>query len=484
MSGLALDTQLTNEQREFIETIRVSGDALLTIINDILDFSKIEAGKMDLEEQPFNLRECLESAIDLIAFKASEIGLELGCVIESGVPEATIGDVTRLRQIIVNLLSNAVKFTKQGEVVLSVEMAREQPLSAHTRLLHFSVRDTGIGIPADRMDRMFKSFSQVDSSTTRKYGGTGLGLVISKKLAEMMGGEMWVESTEGVGSTFHFTIYAQTANLQRAEQMTAIPQFAGKHLLILNDNKTNCRILSLQTQAWKMTSVEFSDPQEVVASIKRGDAYDLAILDMQMSKMSAAQLAQEIRAHNSSLPLVILAPLGYHGSEDTSAFSAFISKPIKQYGLYGALVTALSLQAADTKRAASAESKFDSHMAERHPLKILLAEDNAVNQKLATQMLKRMGYRADVAGNGLEVLEALGRQPYDVIFMDVQMPEMDGIEATRSIRSLANISQPRIIAMTANAMQGDREECLAAGMDDYVSKPIRVTELIGALEKC
>jgi signal transduction histidine kinase/DNA-binding response OmpR family regulator len=485
MTSLMFDTALSDEQREYAETIRVSGDALLTIINDILDFSKIEAGKMDIENQPFDLRDCLESAIDLLALKAAEYGLELGCVIEHDVPEAIIGDVTRLRQILVNLLSNAVKFTKQGEIVLTVEVdtetSKHENLNPSTCLLRFSVRDTGIGIPQDRMNRLFQSFSQVDSSTTRKYGGTGLGLVISKRLSELMGGEMWVISEEGVGTTFHFTIQAQTAEMPHLEKLSAIPQLTGKRMLIVDDIETNRRILTLQAQAWQMTSSSFANPLEALEALKRGEQYDVAVLDMQMPEMDGVALSNEIRKNGIPLPLIMLTSLGWRNPDEAVNFSAFLTKPIKQSSLYNAVIGALSLQSVDARRAVPEESKFDSQLAARYPMKILLAEDNAVNQKLALRMLERMGYRADIAGDGLEVLEALARQPYDLILMDVQMPELDGLEATRQIR--AKGLGVHVIAMTANAMEGDRETCLAAGMNDYVSKPIQVKELQSALER-
>jgi signal transduction histidine kinase/DNA-binding response OmpR family regulator len=485
MTGLMLDTHLTVEQREYAETIRSSSDALLTIINDILDFSKIEAGKLDLEQLPFDLRDCLESAIDLVALNATEKGLELGCVIEPEVPAGIEGDEARLRQIVVNLLGNAVKFTNQGEVVLSVEAPPELAhLDGSKMILHFSIRDTGIGIPEDRMNRLFQSFSQVDSSTTRKYGGTGLGLVISQRLSELMGGSLWVESLEGIGSTFHFTIQTQAAVLPHRDQPVIAPQLNGKRILIVDDNETNRRILSLQTESWGMVPVTFSDPHAALAALKNGAAYDLAILDMHMPQMDGITLSKEIRQNGHRLPLIMLTSLGWRDPGETINFTAFLTKPVKQSGLYNAIVNVLSLQDEGLKGTAATEATFDTSFAARHPLKILLAEDNLVNQKLAIRILERMGYHVEVAVNGLEVLAAVERQPYDLILMDVQMPEMDGLEATRLIRQkLASDAQPRIVAMTANAMQGDREMCLAAGMDDYVSKPIQVKELVSALER-
>jgi len=308
-------------------------------------------------------------------------------------------------------------------------------------------------------------------------------LVISKRLSELMGGSMWVESVEGVGSTFHFTIQVQAAAMPRAEKPAAAPQLSGKRILIVDDNQTNRRILSLQTQSWNMIPFVFSDPLEALAAIQRGDPFDLAILDMHMPQMDGLTLAKEIREGDNPLPLIMLTSLGWRDPGDTINFSAFLTKPVKQSGLYNALVSILSLQDGEVITASPAEPTFDSTFAERHPMKILLAEDNAVNQKLAIRILDRMGYRVDVAANGLEALASIERQSYDLILMDIQMPEMDGLEATRIIRKkVPQNQQPRIVAMTANAMQGDREMCLAAGMDDYVSKPIQIKDLVAALE--
>ncbi len=493
MTGLLLNTPLTPEQREFAETIRVSGDALLTIINDILDFSKIEAGRMELENQPFVLRECVESAVDLLASKAAEKGLDLACVIDRQAPVAILGDVTRLRQILVNLVGNALKFTESGEVVISVQCADGAvgPAAEHDRsTIHFSVRDTGIGIPPDRMDRLFRSFSQVDASTTRRYGGTGLGLAISKRLCELMGGKMWVESegVKGKGSTFHFTIQAEETEpvSLRAYLSGAQPHLKGKRVLIVDDNATNRRILSLQTQAWDMVPRETGSPLEALAWIKRGDPVDVAFLDLQMPEMDGIELAHEIRRLRdaSELPLVMVSSLGLReGKVEDAEFAAFLFKPVKASTIYNALVGIFGVEEATSAEPAAGD-QLDAQMGERHPLRILLAEDNAINQKLALAVLGRLGYRADVAANGLEVLESLRRQPYDVVLMDVQMPEMDGLEATRAIWREFGKKRPRIVAMTANAMQEDRDECQAAGMDDFVVKPIQFGELTNALNRC
>jgi signal transduction histidine kinase/CheY-like chemotaxis protein/HPt (histidine-containing phosphotransfer) domain-containing protein len=494
MTSLLQDTSLDPEQHDFVETVRNSGEALLTIINDILDFSKIEADKLELEDQPFDLRECVESTLDLLAATAAEKGLDIAYLIDPDTPEAIVGDVTRLRQILVNLLSNAVKFTEQGEVVLSVssepDSGIEPDLAPDSYVLHFSVRDTGIGIPPDRMDRLFQSFSQVDASTTRRYGGTGLGLAISKRLSELMGGTLWVESELGVGSTFHFTIRGVAATAPARAYLDDIqPVLQEKKLLIVDDNATNRRILTRQAELWQMTPKATASPMEALDWIQQGETFDAAILDMQMPVMDGLNLAREIRnleTPGSRLPLIMLTSLGRREvNEGMEFFHAFLTKPMKPSALFDALVSIFTGQATRVvPRKVVEKPQFDSQMGQHWPLRMLLAEDNATNQKLALRLLARMGYQADVAANGLEAMEALKRQSYDVVLMDVQMPEMDGLEATRHIRrELPPAQQPHVIAMTANAMQGDREMCLAAGMDDYVSKPIRIEELVAALSK-
>ncbi|MFH1086264.1 MAG: GAF domain-containing protein, partial [Chloroflexota bacterium] len=494
MSGLLLGTPLRDQQHDFAETIRSSGDALLTIINDILDFSKIEASRLELEEQPFDLRECIESALDLFRLRAAEKGLDLAYQIEPEVPAAIMGDITRLRQIVVNLLSNAVKFTEQGEVVVSIS-ARALGGGAHE--LHFAVRDTGIGIPPDRIERLFQAFTQGDASTSRRYGGTGLGLAISKRLSELMGGRMWAESTgvPGQGSSFHFTIRAQAAAVpeSRARWSGEQPILRGKRLLIVDDNATNRRILALQTRAWGILARDTASPHEALEWVRRGDPFDLAILDMHMPEMDGPTLATEIRQLRpaEALPLVLFSSLdlssrGERSASDAALFAAYLAKPLKPSALFDALLGLFTGEAARTAAgpapAPAAEGAAAAQPGVLRPLRILLAEDNAVNQKLAVHLLTQMGYRPDVAANGVEVLRSLERQPYDVVLMDVQMPEMDGLEATRQICARwARGQRPYIIAMTANAMQGDRERCLEAGMEDYVSKPIRVDELRNAL---
>ncbi len=483
MSGLLLDTKLDDEQRDYAATIRDSGDALLTIINDILDFSKIEAGRMDIEAQPLDLRECVESALDLVGTRAAQKQLDLAYIFEGEVPAAVRGDVTRLRQILLNLLANAVKFTERGEVVLTVSAIDS---GAKTQLT-FAVRDTGIGLTAEAMGRLFQKFSQADASTTRKYGGTGLGLAISKRLAELMGGTMSVESAGlGRGATFTFTITAPAAKLPtqgRREFIGAQPMLQGRRVLIVDDNATNRRVLSLQAAKWGMVPRDTESPEEALRLVADGEAFDLAILDMHMPQMDGLTLARKIRERNAGLPLVLFSSLGRKEAGDTEGlFSAYLAKPLRQSQLFDMLATLLAHDTMAKEVSAPAKPKLDGTMAKRHPLRILLAEDNVVNQKLALRILQQMGYRADLASNGVEAVECVQRQTYDVVLMDVQMPEMDGLEASRRITAKWSAGErPRIVAMTANAMQGDREECLAAGMDDYVTKPIRVEALIEAL---
>ncbi len=515
MSGLLMDTPLNGDQHEFAEVIRNSGDALLGVINDILDFSKIEAGRMELEKQPFDLRELMETALDLIKLPANNKGIELAYEMAEDVPPAILGDPSKLRQIMINLLNNAVKFTESGEIVLTVTLETSEkerrsegekettpvqtlPSSPHPLFpsshLHFSIRDTGIGIPPDRLDRLFQAFSQVDSSTARKYGGTGLGLAISRRLSELMGGEMWVESTVGVGTTFHFTIQAPAA-----PELDPRPQYRGeqstlaeKRLLIVDDNATNRRILSLQTRAWGMIPRETDSPLEALTWLERGDPFDLAILDMHMPELDGITLAEKIRAlpGAGALPLVLFSSLNLSETSGASnPFSAFLQKPLKQSTLFDTLMTIFGQREIHEPRTPTGSARphetrqeIDAQMAALHPLRILLAEDNVVNQKVATRLLQRMGYRADLAGNGLEAIQAIERQTYDLVLMDVQMPEMDGLQATRQICARwPRGARPRIVAMTANATEEDRQMCIAAGMDHYISKPVRVEELRDAL---
>jgi CheY-like chemotaxis protein len=438
---------------------------------------------MDIESQPFDLTECIESALDLVTSRAVEKHLDTAYLPEGDVPRAISGDVTRLRQVLLNLLANAAKFTEAGEVVLTVSSA---PVGGNEVELTFAVRDTGIGLTEEGMSRLFQSFSQADSSTTRKYGGTGLGLAISRRLAELMGGRMWAESAgPGQGSTFLFTLRAPLAELpteRRRDYSGLQPDLAGSRVLVVDDNATNRRVLHLQTGKWGMVPRETASPMEALSWIEAGETYDVAILDMHMPEMDGVELARRIRALKHALPLVLFSSLGRREvGEAESLFAAFLGKPVRQSQLFDTLVSLLAHKPAPQRPSAPA-TQIDPDMAQRHPLRILLAEDNVVNQKLALRFLQQMGYRADVASNGIEAVESVERQVYDVVLMDVQMPEMDGLEAARRICARWSADErPRIVAMTANAMQGDREMCLAAGMDDYLTKPIRVDRLVAAL---
>ncbi|HSH05615.1 MAG TPA: response regulator [Anaerolineae bacterium] len=498
MTGLLIDTPLNEEQQDFVRTIRYSGDALLTIINDILDFSKIEAGKLNLEYIPFDLRECVESSLDLIANRAAEKGIDLAYLIDEQTPGACYGDVTRLRQILVNLLSNATKFTKEGHITIKVatEPLAEQPtIPASIEpqpdrpwfRIQFSVNDTGIGIPAARVEHLFESFNQLDNSTTRKYGGTGLGLTISRRLAEMMGGSMWVESVVDEGSSFYFTIIAQSAPYQEPIYLTTHqPDLNGKRVLIVDDTDTNRQILKLQAESWGMIPVTAESGPAAIAIIQEQASFDLAILDMHMPDMDGLMLAEAIRQKSNTLPLIMLTSLGQQAHDPRmDYFSSFLTKPVKASQLYNTL---LGVIVEDAKlvdyNQTKTPSTFNRDMAAQYPLQILLAEDNTINQKLAQLVLERLGYTTDTVANGLEAIVALKRRPYDIILMDIQMPEMDGLTATRRIRQDQTIQrQPYIIAITANAMQGDRDDCLAAGMDNYISKPFQAETLIHALEE-
>ena len=485
MSGLLLDTTLNAEQRDYAETIRNSGDSLLTIINDILDFSKIEAGRMDIESNPFDLRDCIESALDLVTARAAEKHIDTAYIFGDEVPHVIESDAARLRQILLNLLSNAVKFTEKGEVVLSVSA---KPLANNKVEITFAVRDTGIGLSGEGMNRLFRSFSQADSSTTRKYGGTGLGLAISKRLSELMGGTMWAQS-EGIGkgSRFVFTLNAFVAELPsdaNREYVGTQPGLQGKRILIVDDNATNRQILNLQTAKWGMTARDTESPEQALRWVENGETFDLAILDMHIPEMDGLELAKRIRQRAASLPLVLFSSLGRREMGDSeNLFAAYLTKPIKQSQLFDTLASLFTEISRREQKPATERVKLDPEFAARHPLRILLAEDNVVNQKLTLRILRQMGYRADVAANGLEAVESVARQTYDVILMDVQMPDMDGLEATQKIIARWFEERPRIIGLTANAMQGDREMCLAAGMDDYIVKPIQLNELVEALKK-
>ncbi len=483
MSGLLLDTQLSIEQRELAETISTSGDSLLSLINDILDFSKIESGKLELEQRPFDLRECLENALDVLGAKAAEKHLDLVGWVGPGVPPVMVGDSTRLRQVLINLIGNAIKFTATGDILVSIEHLG--PADGGLHRLHFAVRDTGIGIPADRMDRLFKSFSQVDTSTTRQYGGSGLGLAICKKIVELMHGRIWVESESGKGSTFQFEVPV-AAGAGTPEQLnlhTAQAELSGKRLLLVEPNATSRRILGALAAGWGLSLRSAASATEALQWLSHGEIFDLALVELHLAETDGLSFVSSVRAlqHSNKLPVAILAPLGSLGHTPPElGIATIVTKPVKANALLDALralATGSALQRTARTSASGAEM-----LAHDYPLDILLAEDNPTNQRMATLMLGRMGYRVDIANNGLEVLTALEKHPYNAILLDVQMPEMDGLTCAGEIKMRYPKNQhPYLIAMTANAMTGDRETCIAAGMDDYVSKPVRPHELKRAL---
>ena len=493
MTSLLLDTLLDETQQEFTETVRIGGNTLLTLINDLLDFSKMEAGSLELEKQIFNLKNCVEEVFDLLTPQADEKGLELGFSIEENSPTMFGGDVTRVRQVLSNLLDNAVKFTENGQVTASVTgrtaAFSHMPETKNNYELHFAVKDTGIGIPANRQKHLFEPFSQIDASTTRRYGGTGLGLVICDRLIEMMGGKIWVESDglPGEGSTFHFTITVEVVPAKTVPQPR--PQLTGKRLLIVDSNANSRHVLTRQAQLWGMFPVPVTSGAEALEWLKRGEMFDVGIVDMQTPGTNGMALVTEIRTHYSSqaLPLVMVTSLRWQAQPtpvEGLDVTALLVKPVKLAQLHDVLLN-IFVDAPGLDKFGSAAVQIDRDLGRRHPLRILLAEDNGVNQKVALRILERMSYRADAVANGAEVLDALARQPYDVVLMDVRMPEMDGLEATQLIRSRRPQSrQPYIIAVTADAALGGREEYLVAGMDDYISKPIRAQDLARALSQC
>ncbi|MBC7365975.1 MAG: response regulator [Undibacterium sp.] len=485
MTTLLLDTPLSGEQHDFVETIKSSGESLLTIINDILDFSKIESGKIELETHPYDLRQCVEEATDLLAPKAAEKGLNLVVLIDPASQPTVVGDVTRLRQVLVNLIGNAVKFTAKGEVVISAHTA---PSAKPGELgLHFTVTDTGIGIAVEKQDKLFQSFSQVDSSTTRHFGGTGLGLAISKRLVELMGGTMWVQSEAGKGAEFHFNLTVRPGGGGASEWRQAPVGIRGKRVLLVEDNAAQRRAIAQFAGLWALELTEaetLADAERALA--EPGARFDLLLVDGDQFWPEPAAGVTLLRAKSGGAPVLLMSAQRLRAGDATVlGVDGFVVKPPRPAQLLEAVVRALTGGAAQEKRP-PATSPFVESFAVRLPLRLLVADDNAVNQKVGLMLLKRLGYTADAVGNGVEVLRALDAKIYDLIFLDVQMPEMDGYEAARQICAKwagDEPARPRIIAMTGNAMQGDREKCLEAGMDDYISKPVRVEELKGMLER-
>ena len=493
MNNLLLDTNLDPEQTDFAETINRSAEDLLTIINDILDFSRVESGKLEMESTNFSIRHCAENALELVAVLAANKNIDLAYVLEPDVPEILVGDEGRLRQVFLNLLNNAVKFTEQGEIVLRIGNKTADWKVGEQVELDVCVRDTGIGIPPDRMDRLFQSFSQVDASTTRRYGGTGLGLAISKRIVEMMNGDMWAHSTVGEGTQLCFNIILPAGD-GSAESALRLEQvdLAGRHLVIVDDNPTNREILLRQAKSWGMIPTTFEFPHEALEAFKNHTQFDLGIFDMNMPDMDGLQLAGAVRNTEvgKQIPLLLLSSIGRvidrrEDDLEQAAFSDILSKPIRPSALLDSLNNIFSSQLTQVRNSSGRKSnsdKFDHELGQKLPLRLLVVDDNPTNQKLASMVLKRLGYRCDLAANGLEAVEAARDHNYDVILMDIEMPEMDGIEATSAIRKIKEKETPFIIAMTANAMRGDRDRYLALGLDDYISKPIRVSSIIDALK--
>jgi CheY-like chemotaxis protein/HPt (histidine-containing phosphotransfer) domain-containing protein len=503
MADMLFDTPLNDQQREYLQAIRSSGHSLLTLLNDILNVSKIEAGKLELERTPFHLRLCVDEALDLLAAKTSEKNLELLCEIEPGTPEEVIGDANRLRQVLINLVGNAVKFTDAGEVAVHIrarpalELPNTGTPGAATAIweYHFAVRDTGVGIPPDRLDRLFQSFSQADNTISRQYGGTGLGLYICKGLVELMGGRLWAESTVGQGSTFHFTIPLPTApNTTPAAWQGPQQRLAGRRVLIVDDTPNCAKLVAGKAERWGMTSRTAHNRQEVLNSLQEDKTIDLAVIDLTMPGVDSAALVREVSqlVAPRKLPMVLLTPMGMRapGHSVVEEPVVCVNKPVKPAVLHSAFLKVLSGGSAVPEPASSprfgAPPKLDKTLGTRLPLRILLTDDNLINQKVGGRMLNQLGYAPDIAGSGHETLAAVRRQPYDLIFMDVQMPDVDGLETTRRLRVLEQrlgLAACTVVAMTANAMPGDREKCLAAGMNDYLAKPVQPDQLQRTIEQ-
>ena len=487
MTDLALETELNRGQRECLETVKVSADSLLTVINDILDFSKIEAGKLDLESVDFDVRDSLESALKTLAVRADEKGLELLCEVAPEVPEVARGDITRLRQVLLNLVGNAIKFTNEGEVAVK---ARQEAKDECGMIVHFTVSDTGIGIPENKRELIFDPFAQADSSTTRKYGGTGLGLTISNRLVRMMGGRIWVESEEGRGSDFHFTVRLQIADHKEVKVGSPAPPevLRGVRVLVVDDNQTNRRILEGMLRRWEMVPVLAEGGEQALAELasarNEGRAFGLIVTDMHMPKMDGFEFVEHIREKPElcTATIMMLTSAGHRGDAERCqklGVSAYLLKPIRQSELREAIAKVLGAREQEgmiplVTRYSLGDARDRSEM-----LRILVAEDNLVNQRLVVRLLEKRGHRVVVAINGKEALAALEKETFDIVLMDVQMPEMDGFEATAAIRKKekSNRQHQIIVAFTAHAMKGDHEKCLAGGMDGYLSKPIRPQEL-------
>jgi two-component system sensor histidine kinase/response regulator len=492
MTDLALETQLTSEQREYLETVKLSADSLLTVINDILDFSKIEAGKIDLEARDFNLRDCLEMTLKTLALRADEKGLELFCDVADGVPELVRGDSSRVRQVVINLVSNGIKFTDEGEVGLKVQVDADDSTG---RSVRFTISDTGIGIPPEKLKLIFDPFSQADSSTSRKYGGTGLGLTISARLVEIMGGRIWVESEPGRGAQFHFTVRLATAEQAPEVRALASPQFLrGVRVLIVDDNHTNRQILEGILKRWDMKTSLVEGGEQALAQLsvarETGDPYRLVLTDLHMSGMDGFGLIEEIRRKTeiSAATIMMLTSAGHRGDAARCrelGVAAYLMKPIRQSELREAVTRVLGAREEEGSIPLITRYSLGDARESMSCLRVLVAEDNAVNQRLATRLLEKRGHSVVIVTNGKEALKTLEREEFDLVLMDVQMPEMDGLETTAAIRTkeLGSELHLPVIALTAHAMKGDEERFLTAGMDGYLAKPIRPQELDEILAK-
>jgi signal transduction histidine kinase/CheY-like chemotaxis protein len=484
MTSLLLDTTLTTEQKNYIETLKTSADSLVNIINDILDFSKIESGKLALEEAPFELRKCIEEALDNYAQSAIDKSLDLLYLIQPDVPPFLVGDMGRLRQIMSNLVNNAIKFTEEGEIFVSVERTGE---SNGVHELTFSVRDSGIGIPKEKIGILFEAFTQADAFAMRRYGGTGLGLAIAKHLIGLMGGRIWVESTLGKGSTFYFTVNLRTSDTGKAKLYVRgqIPELKNSRVLIVDDNPTNRQIFTLQFESWGMKVTAASSGKDALAAIEdEEELFDLGVLDMQMPVMDGLELGKLIKQlpFKGDIPLIMLTSLGSISKLPKEIFEAQLSKPIKLAELFEEVLRVIA--ESRNRRKNEADHNVDKKLSDKLPLRILLAEDNSTNQELVVTLLSKMGYHIDAVDNGRKVIEMMEKKRYDIILMDIQMPVMSGMEATKIIlERFPESDRPPIIAITANAMPGDRERYLAAGMVDYLPKPIRFKDVQATLIK-